>query len=177
MTSGPYAPPAQTPQRRSGCLLALYIMLGLGTLVIVASLIAGWLFMRSERGQKVIKAVSESMAMAKQAMQAPGTDELRKAGCTQAMVIPTSQILKIVSEVAPEAQKDMPESVAGDTLIMCQINSDTKGPDCPAVAQIYAKAVPDSPESFGITVQRQGQTTCQGTYARDGTFLDSFDQK
>jgi hypothetical protein len=160
--------------------MALYIMLGLGTLVVVATGIAAWLFFRSEQGQKVVKAVSESMTVMQQATQAPGTTELRKAGCTQAMVLHSAELLEKLGEIFPEAPKEIPDS-AGGTFVMCQINSNTEGLDCPAVARIYAKAVPDAPESFGVMVQSQrvasADTKCQGTYARDGTFLGSLEQK
>jgi len=173
-------PPPQTPKGRSGCLIALYIVLGIGTLLVITAGIGTWLFLRSERGQKLIEVATNGIDLARKASQAPGTDALRKAGCSQAMVIPTSQVLKLVGEFGPDVSREMPESLRDGTLVMCQLaTKDDAGPDCAAVARIYAAAAPQSPERFGVIVQNQRgrQAKCQGSYARDGSFLGSLDQR
>jgi hypothetical protein len=86
--------------------------------VVVATGIGIWVFLRSERGQKLIEVASDGINLARKAAQAPGTATLRAPGCTQAMVIPTSQVR-----------------------------------------------------------QKRRQAKCQGSYARDGSFLGSLDHR
>ncbi len=173
-------PSSPAPKSRSGCLLALYIALGLGAVMIVMTGIGIWLFLRSETGQKLVDVASDGIALVREATQAPGTEALRAAGCSQAMVIPTSKVLKLVGEFAPDARRELPESFADGTLVMCQLNTrDGEGPDCAEVARVYARAAPQAPERFGVMVQnqRQGQAKCQGSYARDGSFLGSLERQ
>jgi hypothetical protein len=174
--SDPLPPPSTAPKQRSGCLLAFYIAAGLAALCIVTTALGVWLFMRSERGQKLVKVINDGVTLGQQALTAPGTEALRAAGCTQAMVISGSEVVKLLSEFAPEAAKDIPSSLQDSTLVMCQIGIDKgEGPDCTHVATVYAGAAPEAPDRFGVMVQQQrvGRATqkCQGSYARDGTFL------
>ena len=169
---------AKPPKQRSGCLLALYIMLGIGATLLVVTGIGIFLFARSEQGQKLIKVASEGISLARDAAQAPGTNELRAAGCSQAMVMPTARMIELLGEISPDARKELPETFNVGTLVLCQLDSsgDT-GPDCDQVARIYADAAPNAPERFGVMVQpRQGQAKCEGSYGRDGTFLGSLEK-
>jgi hypothetical protein len=80
------------PKERSGCLVALYVVLGLGVLLIVIAGIGSWLFLRSEEGQRVLEAARQGVEWAEDAAQAPGTAELRESGCETAMVTRFGQI-------------------------------------------------------------------------------------
>ena len=176
----PLPPTSPTaPKSRSGCLLALYIVLGIGAVLVVVTGIAIFLFARSERGQKLISGISEGISLVREASQAPGTDALRAAGCTQAMVMPTAKMIELVSEIAPQAREEVPELPGDGTLVLCQPASMDTGPDCAEVARIYAGAAPNAPEQFAVMVQAQrgGKTKCQGSYARDGSFLGPLEQK
>jgi hypothetical protein len=96
------------------------------------------------------------------------------------MVIPTSKVVKLLGEFAPNARQELPESFADGTLIMCQFTTaDGEGPDCAEVARVYAGAAPQAPERFGVIVQnqRRRQPQCQGSYARDGSFVGSLERK
>ena len=176
MVPDPPAPTAPPAKSRSGCLLAVYIFLGVCAVGVVTTGIGAWFFLRSERGQKLIEVVRDGYSLMRQATQAPGTEALRAAGCTQAMVIPTTELLKLGGQLNPETRQDIPEKLRDESLVMCQIAGDVEGPDCPDVARIYAKAAPQAPERFGIIVQHQRgrQTRCQGSYARDGSRLGSL---
>ena len=52
------------PKERSGCLVALYVVLGLGLLLIVIAGIGSWLFLRSEQGQRVLEAARQCVVWA-----------------------------------------------------------------------------------------------------------------
>jgi hypothetical protein len=176
------APPTARPTRtqRSGCLLALYIMLGLGALVLVTVGIGIWLFVRSEPGQQWIGVAGRSISLMQQAQRAPGTDALRAAGCAQAMVMPVGKMAELIGEITPHARKQAPESFAARTLVLCQINTgDGSGPDCAEVARIYAGAAPEAPDGFSVIVQDQGrgQPRCQRSYGRTGATLEPLERE
>lgn len=166
-------PPGERASR-SGCLIALYVMLGLGAFVLVAGAIAVWLFLRSETGQRLTETVSSGIALTREATTAPGTAELRAAGCSQAMVIPTARMLELFGQELPEADPDA-DTFNEATVVLCQRATDDAGaPDCADVARIYGDAVPDAPPRFGVVVQGagRGDAVCEGAYGPDGTLLD-----
>jgi hypothetical protein len=164
------------PKERSGCLVALYVVLGLGVLLIVAGAIASWLFLRSEQGQRVLGAARQGVEWAEEAARAPGTAELRESGCEMAMVTTFGQMLDLAAEFFPEETRDQIEENphAEETLVLCLLGvfSDAAG-DCSEVARVYGAAVPDAPERFVVMVQKQGhsQGQCEGFFAPDGRFL------
>lgn len=168
------------PKERSGCLVALYVVLGLGALLIVLAGIATWLFVRSEEGQRVLEAAREGVALAEAAGQAPGTDQLRESGCETAMVTTFRQMFGLAAEFLPAEQRgEVEESpLADETLVLCMLGifSDA-APDCGDVARVYGAAVPDPPERFVVVVEKQGlsQGQCQGFFAPDGRFLGELD--
>lgn len=168
------------PKERSGCLVALYVVLGLGALLIVVAGIASWLFVRSEEGQRVLAAAREGIAWAEAAGKAPGTDQLRASGCESAMVTTFGQMLGLADEFLPAEQRgDVEESPLDDeTLVLCMLGifSDA-APDCGEVARVYGAAVPDPPERFVVVVQKQGLNPgqCQGFFAPDGGFLGELE--
>jgi hypothetical protein len=173
-TPEPIGPAARKP--RSGCLIALYAAFGVGALLLLVGAIATWIFLRSEQGQKVLEVAKESVAFAEEAMQAPGTEELRAAGCAQAMVMSSARMLELMGELVPELREGGADagSLADATVVLCQLGMlEGKGPDCAEVARLYAASVPDAPERVAVIVQGQGRSKaeCQGFHARDGSFL------
>lgn len=166
---------------RSGCLIALYVLLAFGIVTLVLVAAGAWVFLRSETGQRVTQAVTEGISLTREAQSAPGTEALRAAGCSQAMVIPTGRMLELASEFAAEARTD-PGADAGPfgeaSVVMCQLDVVDDAPDCPEVARVYAGAVPDGPERFGVVVQQENgrRPVCQGSYGRDGSVLEPLQE-
>jgi hypothetical protein len=77
--------------------------------------------------------------------------------------------------ISPDAARDIErERLPGDgTMILCQVTTaDTPAPACSDVARVYARAVPNAPERFGVTVQQRNKSTCEGKFTRDGTFVE-----
>ena len=154
-------------------------MLGLGVLTLVIAAIGIFVFVRSERGQKLIGAASEGFKLLAEARRAPGTDAMRAAGCSEAMVIPAAKMAELVGQIAPEAKVEISQELKDGTLVMCQVtNSDSVGPDCAEVARIYGKAAPQAPERFGVMVQEQrgGRSRCEGSYSKDGTLIEDLER-
>jgi hypothetical protein len=173
-------PPDPPKTRRSGCLLALYVLLGLGALVLVTVGIGAWLFVRSERGQQLIGVAGEGISLMQQARRAPGTEALRAAGCAQAMVMPVARMAELIGQVAPQARKEMPEMFADGTVVFCQLPpGEGTGPECAEIARVYSNAVPDAPDRFGVIVQdqRRREPRCQGSYGRTDAPLEPLERE
>jgi hypothetical protein len=162
--------------------VALYVVLGLGVLLIVIAGIGSWLFLRSEEGQRVLEAARQGVEWAEDAAQAPGTAELRESGCETAMVTRFGQMLDLAAEFLPEETRDGIEEnpLAEETLVLCLLGvfSDAEA-DCGEVARVYGASVPDAPERFVVVVQKQGrsQQQCQGFFAPDGRFLGELGEE
>ena len=160
----------------------LYVVLALGAVTVVVVGLGGWLFFRSESGQKVVKAVRDGGNLMKEAMNAPGTAALRERGCTQAMVMPIGEFVKLFAQFSQAAADEIRKSglPGNGTMVMCQLEGDnTPAPECSEVARVYSAATAEAPETFGVVVQRVGRSKplCQGTYARDGTFVEPIERK
>jgi hypothetical protein len=180
VTIQPYPPPAGaagTSRSRSGCLTALYIGLGLTVVLLVLTVAAIWIFLRSERGQQFVTVARDAIVMAQEATTAPGTQELRAAGCTQALVIPIERL----REVATPLNIDIPEHTGGARMmVLCQSAGAAEVlPGCHDVARIYGDAVADAPPRLAVLVQRPGRNgvVCQGIHAPDGTLLESLEPR
>jgi hypothetical protein len=173
----PPVTPQAAPAQRSGCLTAVYVALGLGLLMLLATGIGIWVFLRSETGQRVMEAAREGITHAREAASAPGTGALRGAGCDQAMVLPLGRIFEILG-VTPGSRggRSGTRRLPSETVVLCQLSRLDAGPDCAGVARVYADAVPTAPERFAVLVQALGgRSKCEGIYAPDGSFLESLD--
>ena len=173
--------PSETAGRkRPGYLIVIYVVLGLLAFFLVTGGLGIWLFLRSETGQKVVSTVGKGITLMQQASKAPGTEQLREHGCTGAMVIPFERMMDVVKEFAPDAEKEFNrDELPGDgTMVVCQVSSEAgNAPMCADVARIYAAAVPQAPERFGVSVQGPRRAACEGTYARDGTFIEPLQRR
>ena len=183
-SSGPPAPYESQPKKRSGCLVALYVLFGIGLLGLVIGGIGVWAFLRTEEGQRVLQVAQDGAAWVVEASNAPGTPELRELGCEAAMVSNADAAVDVFMTLIPEAEKQEQlrndlASGAGENLDELRIIVCTVGrfagpaPDCAAISQTYSRAVYDAPDSFYVLAIRQGQDapSCQGIYASDGTLL------
>ncbi len=172
------------PPKRSGCMLAVYVLFGVGIFVLVAGGIATWLFLQTEQGQKIVEVVKQGAEWMTEASQAPGTAELRDAGCEMALVSEMSKAFDLFMTLVPneEQKNEVLEQMeaAGNLqerlLVMCTLpRIGLAAPDCGGLARTYGEAVPTAPESFFLVVIRQGDDapSCQGIYAADGTLLET----
>lgn len=183
--SGPPAP-YDAPRKRSGCMVALYVLFGVGLFVVVAGGIATWLFLQSEQGQKVLQVAREGAEWAVTASQAPGTEELRGAGCDAAMVSDAGSAFDVFMTLIPEAGKrqEIRAELEGQTgqgnlddllIVICTVPRFSAGapPRCDDLARTYSSAVDTVPDSFYVLVMKQGQDapSCQGIYSPAGELL------
>lgn len=182
--SGPPAP-YDAPRKRSGCMVALYVLFGVGLFVVVAGGIATWIFLQSEEGQKVLKVAREGTEWVVTASQAPGTEELRGAGCEAAMVSDAGSAFKVFSTLLPDPQKEEEirtqlEAQTGQgslddlLIVICTVpRLSTSQPRCDDLARTYSSAVDQVPDSFYVLVMKQGQNapSCQGIYSPAGELL------
>ncbi len=172
--------------KRSGCAIALYVMGGLGLLVLligVIVLIVGGIkvasFVSSDQGQKLIEGMGQAIEMAQEAENAPGAAELREAGCDSAMVTTTDAMLGIIGAFADEEDMAEIEAIAppGTPWIICQSTFGSEPMDCGEVARIYGEAVPSAEGEILIQAEAAGRpnSRCFGFYAPDGTLIREAD--
>jgi hypothetical protein len=178
--------PVGEPQKRSGCIVALYVLFGIGLFVLVAGGLSTYFFLQSEQGQKILQVAKDGAEWVTVASQAPGTEELREAGCEAAMISDAGSAVDIFMTLIPEPGKQAEireelEAQAGQTsldellLVICTLpRFNVNSPRCEELARTYGDAVSTAPLSFYVLVVAQGrdEPSCQGMFAPDGRLLD-----
>lgn len=182
---GKRTPPKSTGSaRRSGCRVALYTLLGVGLLVVVVTGIATWSYLQTEQGQKLIEVAKQSADWMAEASQAPGTAELRSAGCQVALVSEMSEAVDLLAMLVSDeereremlAQMESAGSLQVSLLVICTLpRKSPDDPDCGGLARTYGTAVPSAPGGFFLVAIRQGDAapSCQAAYAGDGSLTES----
>jgi hypothetical protein len=146
--------PQQPPPKKgmSGCLMAVLIVGGLG---IVAAIVVGIFVWKAAQALKTI---------AQEGLNAPGSAELRAAGCDAAVVMDMSKISALFDAGAPSASETV--------LVTCSVTAGKAAPSCDDLAKTYAKAVGRANGNFLVEVQANGSTpTCKKVYSPTGSFL------
>jgi hypothetical protein len=174
-------------KKKSGLVIVIYVMAAaallvilVGGIVLVITGVKAALFFGGEDGKKMIEGVKETYEIAMEAQKAPGTEELRAAGCDTASVMNLADMMDAVSNfVGEEDQKEL-EAVAESqtTMVICQVSFGDDPPlECDEIARVYGAAVPEAPEELMIQSQKAGRIKdhCVGIYAPDGTFLRAID--
>jgi hypothetical protein len=150
------------------------IVTGVLTLSCVGfGIIGGALLWSDPDVQRVVRGVGAGVELIDEAMKAPGTQELREAGCDIALVWTPEQMRRFRRALEDSSESD---HRLRHRILTCQ----TKGPpvDCETVAQVYGQAVADAPAEYAVTSQREGDATlhCRGIYDREGHYVRTFDE-
>jgi hypothetical protein len=146
-------------------LIVMGVLVGLVCLV---SGIAVFVAARSDTGKKLFSAIDQGVKLAEQGVNAPGAEEVRAAGCPQAIVMDMREAMKIAEAFLDGGLKDDPE--LDYTMVSCSGAGEL--PSCEVVASAYAKAVP-SERSFVVDVKRTGQQKpqCHQEFSGAGEFI------
>jgi len=147
--------PQQPPPKKgmSGCLLAALIVGGVGFVIAVIVGIFVW---------KAANVIGEA---AKEGLNAPGTAELRAAGCQAVVIMDMSKISSLFDAGSTSA----PENV----IVSCSVVGGRTAPTCDALAKTYVKAVGAANGNvlIQVTPQGSGVPSCKKVYSSTGTFL------
>lgn len=174
-------------KKKSGFVILIYVMAAaaalvilVGGIVLVITGIKAALFFGGEDGQKMIEGIKETYEIAMEAQEAPGTDELRAAGCDTASVMRLDEMMGAVSNFVGEEDREEIEAISDMevTMVICQVSFGDDPPlECDEIARVYGAAVPEAPEELMIQSQKAGRIKdhCVGVYAPDGTFLREID--
>lgn len=154
----------------NGCVIALAVFGVIGLLLLVAGGIVAYKVASSPEGSKIISAVGETKKLIDEAGKAPGTKELRKLGCTQAMVMDAERWLTIFESAMPEAGTRAP--LNENVMVICQLGfgAGKSAPTCDDVKSTYLTAVPSPAGDFLVQVTAQGDSKpkCEKHYTRAG---------
>jgi hypothetical protein len=147
--------PQQPPKKKgmSGCVLALLIVGGLGTVIALVIGIFVW------------KAAKTITAAAEEGLNAPGAAELRAAGCDAAVVMDMAKISPLFEAGAGATSESL--------IVSCSVAAGKPAPKCDDLAKTYVKAVGGAHGNFIVVAQPQGggSPVCKKVYDPAGTFL------
>ncbi|MFT3837529.1 MAG: hypothetical protein QM723_11090 [Myxococcaceae bacterium] len=188
MNPNPGAPPPGGPggpagQKKSSTskvvLIILAVLGGLALICCIVSAVFANQAMKDPNVRKGFAAAGKGLKMAEKGMSAPGTAELRKAGCSQAMVIDMADAMEIIDMFADGGEtKKMPDELT--SMVICQGNMfDNLPTDCGVLAKTYVEAAHPT-HGFALQVQKQGEQKpiCQNTYEADGSLkTEGFGKK
>jgi hypothetical protein len=165
----PHPQPPAPKKGLSGCLIAILVFVGLVFVGLIFVGYGAYKVYSSPEGQKLAKVVGEGAKLAEEARKAPGTTELRKAGCQEAMVMDPARMAELMAEFDDGGAKEMGK-LENQKLVICQVGAlvSTK-PACDTLARTYVDATHPT-EPFHVTVQVQGghQPVCEKVYEPDG---------
>ena len=156
---------------RGGLRVLLYVLLALGGLGVLTC--GGLLFFaaRNPAVRQFVETIAGSQS-------APGTEQLRDAGCAIAQVFDLGSALELLSEL-DAAGRGEADALTDMTMVQCVLSrSDSSGLDCDEVARIYSSAVPDPPDRFlvQVMVQLSSRVVCRVVYSSDGTPIAPLDE-
>src|SRR5688500_5964489 len=127
----------QEKQGMSGCAIAAIVV---GIILVLGLIGVGtctMLFMKSPAGQMMSETVSATAG----ASTRPGTNELRAAGCAEALVLDCSKMATFATQLAPDAGVDEAmEAMKTAVMVTCADPPATM--TCANVAKIYAPHAP-----------------------------------
>ena len=171
MTTGGAEISGRRESGRSGLRVLLYVLLAVGGLGVLTC--GGLLFFAASN-----PAVRQFVEMIAGSQSAPGTQQLRDAGCSLAQVFDVGSAVELLSEL-DATKSDEADALTNMTMVQCVLpKSDSSGLDCDEVARIYSSAVPDPPERFFVQLilQFSSQAVCRVAYSADGTPIAPLDE-
>lgn len=156
-----------------GCMIAIAVALGI--VLICGGIVtwAGYSAWKSPGVQRVVAIGGAMVELTQEAMRAPGTAEMRAAGCTQAMAFTPELMQRFITAIAPDAGVEAPSI----PLAVCVMQRGAATvPTCEAAASAYAGAQPAAAEiAVRVAVQGEQVARCEGVYGPGGTFLREMD--
>lgn len=172
--------PTPEERQRSPFVTFLYFLLGLAAVLLLVGGVGIYLFLRTEKGQKILTLAREGTAILAEAATAPGTSALRDIGCETALAVQAGKIMELFRQLEPASFGD---ELGGGFLAAGGLDPETPvvfcsqrkpgTPDCSAAAKVYASAVPQPPQRFVVLMApREGDLAgCSGIFGPDGTRL------
>lgn len=152
-----------TRPKRSGFVTLLWVIGGGLLLFMILGALLVWKVASDPGGRAGAGAVWEGVRTMWSAKSAPGTRELRKAGCEDALAMPLADVNRVMN-LADAGARHVPPI----TLVTCTASLLRAPPACDALARVYAAAVRGGPP-FMVLVQKAGTSpACEGRYASDG---------
>ncbi|MFK7987138.1 MAG: hypothetical protein AB8I08_14025 [Sandaracinaceae bacterium] len=162
--------PEDKAKRRRGCLIALAVLVGLGLACGGSAMCLGLSAMSNPRVQLGVRAAGAAMEMNQEALQGPGAQSLRDAGCRHAMSYTPAQMARFVDDVGEEAQLSAPTR----PLLVCA--SAGQPPDCAELARVHAEATGGAERVLISTFQADvAAAICTGEFDASGERLRDLD--
>ena len=170
---------SETEEERSGCLVALYGLFAVGAFAVFAAVVALLVFLGSEQGQQVTRAIGKGVDLLSEATQAPGTAELTEAGCETAMVTTFAESIDVFSAFVPDGTLEEIDSQGCSEVTLVACFSQTflgEPPACDFIARTYGSALAQPPDEFAVIVYdgNTDEMSCDGVFDPKGYYLDEL---
>ncbi|MCP5064961.1 MAG: hypothetical protein GY946_00220 [bacterium] len=159
----------------SGALRAVGIVLvALGAAVVLVC--AGGAYWLSQN--ETVRASLDALVSAR---DAPGAEELRSAGCDEAMIMESAVFFEMAEGLAEMFGEEFSEGEAGEELegmpsvfVVCTFNGDTQL-SCEEVARIYRESAAPADLYVAQVTSGVAGETCQEVFGADGEPLGNLE--
>lgn len=158
----------------SGCLIAFLVVGGL----FLVSLIGGGIWFYSQFSG-FVGATGDMAKLMMDAQNAPGTKDMKKAGCTEAFALDIKKMGKVIQRFEDEMAKRehrKPKDVASDVtkdggshMLICK-KTIGEAPTCAKVAKAFIDSQSPS-DTVTVTVEAGGVQKCTERFDSDGKSL------
>lgn len=169
------APPPKKKGMSTGCIIAIVMVLVFFGSIAGIVLYFVYAVSQNKDVQNIMGAIGDAAKLAAEAQNAPGTKELRAAGCQEAMALDTEKMKKLISsfvDAGPGAAPEMPGELDTEKMVVCKASPIGSTPKCDDLAKTYAGAA-HLKGQFMLSVQQNNATTCTGIYSSSGAVVTS----
>lgn len=160
-------PPPKKKGMSTGCIVAI-----VAVLVFFGS-IGGIVFYvvyrvsQDKDVQNVMGAIGDVAALAAEAQSAPGTAELRAAGCQEALALDTEKMMKLMGKFVDAGPAPTPKDIDFEKMVVCKAFPFGTPPRCDDLAKTYAAAAHGRGQ-FMLSVQQNNKSSCGAVYSASG---------
>lgn len=163
---------AQARRANRSCMILLVVM---GVIALVCSgvlAVGGVILYRQPAVRQAARALGAVAGITYEAMNAPGTAELRRRGCQQAMIFTPELLERFMTAFQPDAGASSLADMENMALVVCGLGW-TGDVGCDVAARVYLDTRPGPTENVAVTVtgQMDQRPRCSGLYGPDGSRL------
>lgn len=165
----------EEPKKKRGCMIAAIVFGALMIPCVGGAVFLTYSISQNEDVQKVGKFFGKTIELTQKAQTAPGTAELRREGCQQAMVMSSTDFKEMIEIIEKNPEK---VNQIDFDLVQCALPlASKKDITCDRVAEIYIGATSTSSPRFMAQVTAPGEhkARCAALYNDKGEKIQDVD--
>jgi hypothetical protein len=171
-----------TDSNKSGIPLVFKIMGVLMVIMILLVVMAVSFYRNCDNCKKFSSLAMDGFQEIQAAMVAPGTDEMRALGCTEAMALDMKKFEAFIDAFENDGESaEKKDPLLKTTMVFCKKDSalTPEGPECDDLVAAYISgAQPSEEDELAVVVQGQNSQSryCGAVYSGTGEYLRELEE-